>query len=395
MPSVDASRECRPADVAVGLLMYASTLFFSSNAVLLGVLLLLAGTRKPRLQERPELLLVAGFSVFALLNVALHLPQLDFARHASSPSVLIVTVSAALAPLMRRCSLRVFIVCTCIEALVGCFEYATGSVALTSVQAGLADQDLSLDSELLYDLRVFGLSANSSLLAEKVFISTILTLSVPGLFRRRWLPLALLGAGLYVSFNRTAILCTVLFLLLNALSRRLNWRQVVIGLVVVAGIAGLVVTHWEEVLVQVTRGSGDELSHSELSRLYFWERSLETIAENPLFGNGSLTFRVDDPVTGLPQHAHNSFMMLFATHGVVVPLLLLGYIALRLNKDNWRAVVAFFAFSLTQYFVFWNLSVPDMVLFWLLGQSSHRRQTTPSTAAPPAAAIAASPASRP
>jgi hypothetical protein len=73
-------------------------------------------------------------------------------------------------------------------------------------------------------------------------------------------------------------------------------------------------------------------------------------------------------------------MMLFATHGLVAPLLLLGYIACRLNRDNWRPAAAFFAFSLTQYFVFWNLSVPDLILFWLLGQPqqlSAARHTVP------------------
>lgn len=369
------AREGRPVDMAVGLLMYASTLFFSSNAVLLSVLVLLAATRRLWLQARPELVLVAGFSLLALLNVALHLPQFDFARHGSSPSVLLVAVSAALAPLIRTHSLRVFIICSCIEAVVGAIQYLTGSVALTSAQAGLANQDLNLDSELLYDLRVFGLSANSSVLAEKVFIATILTLSLPQLFQHRWIVIASLSVGLYVSFNRTAILCTALFLLLRFVAGRPGWRQVLMGIAVAGAIAGLVALNWDAVLMQLTRGSLDELSYSELSRLYFWERSIETIAEDPLFGNGSLTFRVEDPVTGLPQHAHNSLLMLFATHGVVAPLLLLGYIALRLNRDNWRPVAAFFAFSLTQYFVFWNLSVPDLVLFWLLGQPSSRSRT--------------------
>jgi O-antigen ligase len=148
-----------------------------------------------------------------------------------------------------------------------------------------------------------------------------------------------------------------------------------------------VAANLEELVLQFTRGNADELSHSELSRLYFWARSLELINENPFFGNGSLTFRVEDFVTGLPQHTHNSFLMLAATHGLLPAALLLLYVAINVNRFNWRVIVAMLAFSIPQYFVFWNLSVPDMVFFWFLGQrlmARPRIQRTNSSAPPSA-----------
>lgn len=372
-----------PVDVAIGLLAFGSTLYFSSNAVLLLVLALLALTGKPRLGQRPELLLVFGFVGLALANLAAHLSDFDSARHASSPAVLLVAVAAALAPCMRLPAIRVFVLCVCVEVLVGCLEYATGKVALTSAQAGLAAQDLSLESELLYDLRVFGLSANSSLLAEKVFISALLTLSTPALFQRRWPALALMAVGYYISFNRTAIACTALFLLLLLMGQRLRWWHAFLGLVALTGLLAGAWAFREELLFQFTRGSGDELSYSELSRLYFWERSLATIIDDPLFGNGSRTFRVEDLVTGDPQHAHNSFLMIFATHGVIAPLLLLAYIVRLAHRDNWKMLVGFMAFSVTQYFVFWNLSVPDLFLFWLLRPRAFDQPPVPAVVSQP------------
>jgi hypothetical protein len=373
-------------DAAVGLLLYSSTLYFASNAVLLVVLGMLA-LRVRLTKGDGDLALVWLFALLALVNVLLHFGRFDLEQHASSVAVVLVALSATLAPTIAPRALRVFVALTCFEVLVGAFEYLNGSVALTAGQAARAGQELSLDSELLYDLRVFGLSANSSLLAEKVFISIVLVLSLPGLLRRRLPVLALLAAGLFLSFNRTAILCSALFALLHLLSGRLRARHLLAVAVLAAGAALAALQYQEALLLQFTRGSVDELSYSELSRLHFWERSLEVLLADPLLGNGSLTFRIEDPVTGIPQHAHNSLAMLFATHGLLAPLALLAYIALRTGRHNWRALLAFAAFSMTQYFVFWNLSVPDLLMFWLLGRHAPAAlAATRPSAAPPALA---------
>jgi O-antigen ligase len=354
-------------DAAAGTLLFASTLYFASNALILGVLALLLLRHRVVVLDS-SLLFVAAFSLLALINLALHLPAFDAAQHGSAPAVLLVAVCAALAPALTRGALKVFVLWTCLEVGVGVVEYLSGQVALTAAQSELASQDIALDSDLLYDLRVFGLSANSSLLAEKVFLSIALVLGLAGLFRLPALVLAVLAAGLFVSFNRTAIACTVLLLLLSLRPSRLGLGRSLLLLLLTAAAAAWLAANVETVLLQFARGNLGELSYSELSRLYFWERSLEVIAQAPLTGNGSLTFRIEDLVTGVPQHAHNSFLMLAATHGLLPAAFMLAYVLVRTNRTNWRIVVAFMAFSATQYFVFWNLSVPDMMLFWWLAQ---------------------------
>lgn len=372
--------------VLVGCLLYGSTLYFSSNTLLLLPLLLLALGSIP-VRGRASLLLVGAFSLLALLNVLFNLGEFDPGRHGSSLAVILVVAVALLAPSIPDRALKVFVVATCLEVLVGALEYQMGQVALTAGQVDLSNQELTLDSAYLYDLRVFGLSANSSLLAEKIFLSILLTVAVPDLFRRRWLPLTLLALGLYLSFNRTAIACTLLFLLLNIRREHLSGWRLVLGLSAVLGGLVAVAINLEDLVLQFTRGNAEELSHSELSRLYFWAKSLDLINENPFFGNGSLTFRVEDFVTGLPQHTHNSFLMLTATHGLLPAALLLLYVAINVNRFNWRVIVATLAFSMTQYFVFWNLSVPDMIFFWFLGQrlmAPPRVGKSSSSAPPPA-----------
>ncbi len=355
------------SDVCIGLLLYASTLYFTSNVLLLLPLFMLVLRPQP-LQQQASLLLVALFSLVALLNLAFHMQAFEPSRHGSSLAVVLVVMVALLAPAVPPKALKVFVIATCLEVLVGALEYQMGQVALTAGQGELANQELSLDSALLYDLRVFGLSANSSLLAEKIFISLLLTLALPGLFRRRWLPLLLLALGLYLSFNRTAIVCTLIFVLLSLRRRHFSSLRLAVGGAALLAITALLLLNLDDLIVQFTRGSVDELSHSELSRLYFWAKSLELISESPFFGNGSLTFRVEDFVTGLPQHTHNSFLMLAATHGLLPAALLLSYVLINLSRFNWRVVLVMLLFSLTQYFVFWNLSVPDIVLYWFLRQ---------------------------
>jgi hypothetical protein len=364
--ALDDQRSGRLYDLAIGGLMYLSTLYFASNAVLLAVLALIAFSA-PRRKFKSNLVLVWVFALLAWVNIVLHLGVFDSSRHGSSPAVVLVALTAMLAPGVRVQAFKVFVVLTCGEIAIGAYEYAMGQVALTKTQAAMANQELAAESLLLYDNRVFGLSSNSSIFAEKIFLSLLLVVAVPGMFKRRTLPLLFIAAGLFFSFNRTAISSTLLFLVLLATAGRLNWRNVALGVGVIAVIGAVIGVNIDTLVLQFTRG-GDELSHSELSRLYFWQKALELLADDPLFGNGSLTFRVEDFVTGLPQHTHNSFLMLFATHGLLIPLPLVAYILLNLRVTNWRVVAAMFSFSLTQYFVFWNLSVPDIVFFYFLGR---------------------------
>lgn len=353
-------------DLAIGGLMYLSTLYFASNTVLLAVLALIAFS-DPKRKLKNDLVLVWAFALLAWINIVLHLGSFDSSRHSSAPAVVLVALTAMLAPGLRVPAFKIFVLLTCGEIAIGAYEYAMGQVALTEAQASIANQELAAESLLLYDNRVFGLSSNSSVFAEKIFLSLLLLVAVPDMFKRRAVPLLIVAAGLFFSFNRTAITSTLFLLVLLATAGRLSWRNLALGAGVVAVVGVVIAVNMDTLVLQFMRG-GDELSHSELSRLYFWQRALELLSEDPFFGNGSLTFRVEDFVTGLPQHTHNSFLMLFTTHGLLVPLPLVAYILLKLRATNWRVVTAMFSFSLTQYFVFWNLSVPDIVFFYFLGR---------------------------
>jgi len=345
--------------------MFVSTLYFASNAVLLGVLILVV-FRNRTLKLRADIILILVFSLFALVNIFFHLDKFYFPRHASSFAVVLIPIVVILAPRLRYTSLKIFVILTCCEVVVGIYEFYIGQFALTTAQADLPELRVNTESMLLYDRRVFGLSNNSSILAEKIFLSFLLLFAIPSMFKSRFFPLFFLIIGLLITFNRTAIIASVfLFILLGVLRKYpLKELPIIIARGVIFGL--LVFMNFEIIKYQFTRGSGG-LTGSELSRFYYWQQAVSLLFENLLLGNGSLTFRIIDPITGTLQHAHNSFLSFTATHGTLISFLFFLYLLLNIRKENWKFIISVFIYSIFQCFIFWNISVADLILFWLLG----------------------------
>ncbi len=365
-------RDTRPLDMAIGLSMYGSTLYFLSNSMLLITLGLLMSEGLQRSYRRPELLLVIIFSLLAYLNILTHANEFEWSKHFSGLAVILVALSAMLSPNIRVSAMRVFVICVCIETLVACFEYISGISPLCGLQDVPTDIGIS---DLLYNKRAFGLSNNSSVLAEKIFISIIIFFSIKNSFSQRILIFLTLISGLYVSFNRTAIISTAFYLIFTNISIRITLRHVIIGI----GLSTILISLWDEIIMQFMRGNISELSGSELQWLDFLQTAIGFISDHFFLGNGSLTFRLEDTVNDQPQHLHNSFLMLLVTHGVFVSLFLLLYVGCCINAANKSEVCAFLVFSLTQYFVFWNLSTADIILFWLLGKQSDNKRANMTT----------------
>lgn len=354
-------------DGLIGSLIYLSTLFFSSNALLIVVLLLLL-LRSQTIVWRREYALVVLFVLSAYANIYFHVERFDVSQHFSSLAVPLVLWMALFAPQIHSRSWIVFIFLCCVEVLIGVYEFQAGQVALFQSQVDMARQDMSYDSSYLYDLRVFGLSANSSLLAEKIFLCSLLLVYLADRIKFRSMLWIIILVGLVVSFNRTAIIATFLFFSLLLLSGRLSFSKLLAVCALLGFGFAVLVANFDVVMQQFGRGSAS-LSYSEMSRFYFWQQAWAHLVDHPFLGNGSLTYRIYAPAVGSHQHAHNSFVMIFATHGLIIPLFLLGFILVRIGKTDWRFMLAILIFSMPQYFIFWNISVPDFVLFWFLGRN--------------------------
>jgi len=360
-------------DFCIGALIFASTLFFASNAILIFVLFFLLAKGKSTLWKS-QFLFPLFFVLFAYLNIIIHIADFDLSKHASSFAVIFVFFTALLALKIADRSLKLFILLTCLEIFVGIYEFAIGQVAISPSQVELANQEMSYESMYLYDIRVYGLSSNSSVLAEKIFLSILLLFNFRNSFRHFYFISTVLAVGLFISFNRTTIFTVTLFVCFIYFSGRASIRKRLLGTVILFAAGSVVSVYWEDLLLQFARGSLGELSYSEMSRLYFWEKSIEHLASNPVFGSGSLTYRIFSPEVGTFQHAHNSLIMIFSTHGVFIPFFLFAYILVRLKYCDWRVIISILVYSITQYIVFWNLSVPDLILFWFLGVEIYKRR---------------------
>jgi len=362
-------------DVAIGALIFISTLYFASNAVLLVVLILLS-FRNRTMKPRADILLIFIFTLLAFFNILFHHNEFDFSRHSSSLAVILIPMVAILAPRLQDTSLKTFVILTCFEIVVGIYEIYIGQIALTITQNDLTELRINSDSMLLYDKSVLGLSNNSSVLAVKIFLSFLLLSAVPGIFKSRLVPLFFLIVGLVITFNRTAIIASAFLFILVVVVRKDNLKKLPMILAVGLILGLLIFMNFEIIKYQFTRGTGG-LTNSELSRLYYWQQAVSLLLENPLLGNGSLTFRIIDPATETLQHAHNSFLSFTATHGILTSLPFFLYVLLNIGKRNWKFIISAFVFSISQYFIFWNISVSDLILFWLLG-SQHFAKKRPS-----------------
>lgn len=352
-------------DFTIAAFLYLPTLFFVPHYFyLIAVFLIISKSKNIIFQKRDIFLFL--FCIFSFINIFFHADSFSWENHGSSVGTPLVIITALSARVIRDKTWSWLIAFVCCEVAVGIFEYSVGQVALFSAQVSQTGQEIFTNSELLYDIRVYGLSDNSSVLAEKIFLSILVLIYNSKISISNALKLAILFIGLYVSFNRTAILSTIILLfLIFFLWSTKNYKR--IPILISVSIAAIIVffSIYNEIVMQFTRGSGTS-SYSEESRFFFIISSLQHVYQNPIWGNGSLTFRVFDPTTYTFQHAHNSIIMMIATHGIVVSFTFFLFLFGGIRKDSLIFVLVMIIFSLTQYSFFWNISLSDFVLHYFL-----------------------------
>jgi hypothetical protein len=298
----------------------------------------------------------------------------------------------------------------CLEILVGIIEYFSGLRSFSGCNNAITDKSL------LYNSRIFGLSSNSSVLAIKVMVGFVLIDYTEWTKKINYPVRLLLFIGLILTFNRTVLVALVVYwilVLLRTLCKTMIHKQkirlrtnlplqVALFTLLLIGVLAPVISH------QFTRGGMEmdtletklyrtqermscaemhapelqtpleaknkqvekimgNLGSVELSgRKLIWFNFLHHIAEKPLFGNGSdkLYFRSWQPTKKQFAliHAHNSFLELLATNGLLIFALYLVFYLSLLNRYNWVPLIAFGVYSLGQYGIFWGMSFLDVFL---------------------------------
>lgn len=286
-------------------------------------------------------------------------------------------------------------------------------------------KELTIQSKAsLYDSRVYGFGANSPIFALRCFLALFF---LQGVQWKRWmkvLAFVLVLLGILLSFNRSVIVAVWVFLFLSTIqviwARRNSWKKwlrlpevqdvFLASLVIVLLFANSFVWNsftrggkqeqldipigkidWSEydlscaeqhalpmknasevdttgwfsrTLLDKTRGMNSS------GRKLIWLNFTEFLSDHPLLGNGSdkLMLRSINPKTKEVElvHAHNSFFMVFTTHGVLIGTIFLLMYLFWWKWRNAPFVVAALVYSLLQYGLFWGFSYFDVVLVAVL-----------------------------
>jgi len=137
--------------------------------------------------------------------------------------------------------------------------------------------------------------------------------------------------------------------------------QVLISLLAI-GVVWCVFQVADTILFQFARGN-DSVDVS--GRDEIWGLMFRFIKEHPLFGNGSIHYKVYYS-GGSIIHAHNSFIQLLADHGVIISSIFLLLVLSKIKKGNIIYVFSIFLTSMAQYTIFWGYSVIDVFFYALL-----------------------------
>ena len=263
---------------------------------------------------------------------------------------------------IRRQDLKMIVYCVGLEAVFIIIEYYLG---ISTVFKGLELSTEFGDSHLLYSNRPLGLSTNSSIVALKLLLGYLI-LDFAKLKGKLFLAIKIaILIGVVLTFNRSTIVAILVYhtILMFRNFVKLKWPLKRVILFCTIGVVGFCVVGYlayayvDVLISQFTRDQGTiELS----GRDKVWKYYFGFIGENLMFGNGSYKLWFGR------YHAHNSFIQLVATHGIVLSLFYLVLIVRGVNNNNVVFVLPILIYSLAQYGVFWGISLMDIVFFAFL-----------------------------
>ncbi len=317
-------------------------------------------------------------------------------------------------------TIRVFLVFISIEIAFAAIQYLMNDRSLI---LPLTEETTIKSKALLYDSRVYGFTANSSIFGMHILVAFFF-LVISGWRKWRYaIMFAILLGGMFLSFNRTVVIMVIGFFILQTIETLwLWWRnrenkairsQLQTNVILVVLLLIILFTPFIKNSL-LRGGKAETLDYSiEYSfdtiplncsqqhamkmlepkdidttrpmvkgfldfskkintsgRKLIWLNYMKAIEEKPLFGNGSnkLMLVTLNPKTREVEtiHAHNSYLMLISTHGLVLGVFFLGIMVLWWKWKNWSIVLIILGYSFFQYGIFWGFSLLDVVFVFVL-----------------------------
>lgn len=298
-----------------------------------------------------------GLSGIVYLLVPSTIDNFDKSLIGGVPYIWLIAASIFVGVAFDRSDLRAIVVLVCIEIAVGVIEHFIGVHSLISVKY-LGETQIG-DTDLLYYNRVFGLSSNSSVYAFKVLSAFAIVLAFKDSLSRKllWVLGLILVAGFITSFNRTAIISAVVgmaFIYLRSAKSAVA--------ILLAGLGAALSLNLARMF---TRGEG----HMDLSgRDVIFAEYYKFIDQHLIVGNACQ--KVWLQIGGGLYHAHNSYLELAASNGLIISLIFLVGYCMFTMLGRVRVAIIFIVFSTFQYGLLWGLTFNDVVFAGLMSVMS-------------------------
>ncbi len=301
--------------------------------------------------------LILIFCGLCIINAAIHGFQ-------SLPNFILLPLTILMSFGIKRIDLKIFLLFLIVESFIGFYEQYIGVSSFFNI----ANANEFEDEDMLYYRKATGLSNSSAAFGEKLFVGMFIVEFLKDDFPlwKRASIILILFLGIVTSFNRTVLGVSVLFILVslfaNYKNRIIHSVYARIGLILfLALLVYSLFQFYDSILFQIARGN-DTVDIS--GRSIIWPKFFRFIGDNFLTGNGSCRLLV--PYHSGPIHAHNSFMQLLADNGIVLAAFFLFIIFSEIKKHNRLIILSFFLISLTQFVIFWGMSLTDVFFYAFL-----------------------------
>ncbi|MFK8046297.1 MAG: hypothetical protein AB8B72_12450 [Crocinitomicaceae bacterium] len=276
-----------------------------------------------------------------------------------------------------------------VESVVGILEYLAGKNSFFTSLNYYREFD---SYNLLYYTRVFGLSVNSSIFSIKLFVGLIILnrtvfsekikfifeLLILGVSILAFGRIALIAIGVYYfikavdvflvskQFKKLTFLPFVLFVLFFATNPTWSKNQFTRNnKAVTAHFIGtedegyLTAEEMKDVEFDLTEKLG--IGKINMSgRNQIWNTFVKFGIKNIFVGNKSEKFMLGK------VHAHNSYIEVFASFGIVMTTFLFFIFFRAVNRQNYVVVLSLMILAIGQYFIFWGISFYDIIFYSLL-----------------------------
>lgn len=305
-----------------------------------------------------------------------------------------------------------------LEIFVALFEFLTAQRTLFFQEE--IKSVFSYDS--LYKSRVYGFASNSPIFALRIFIALTFIYQVQFKVFLKVSAYLILLIGILVSFNRTIILISFLYIFLgfirsllpllkNGIKQVKSVEFIQFSLLLLVFLVSFQIPYLK---YSFTKGESSEktevpdtwkmkenhlvcadqhtiemkdipdlnlpvwmgVSASESSekmntsgRTIIWLNFMNFILEHPLNGNGThkVSLRILNKKREIEyMHAHNSFLQYAATNGLIMLFLMCLLLFLKWNWKNSILIFCIIIYSQLQYGIFWGISLLDIYFIYLI-----------------------------